>query len=125
MNARPNQPMERTPPCCALRRHSAARYVQEMRPSVVAKFYGLWLITCLLGLLAGNFYTGHGEWGISIHLVLIATGLPLSLLSLQVVPNGTLFSSGVAGILGLLQWWAIAEASRREADCRQRKIGPP
>ncbi len=91
-----------------------------MRPSLVAKLYGLWAIACLVGLLIGNLHTGHGEWGISIHLILIATGLPLSLLSLQVVPNGTLLSSGVAGILGLLQWWAIAEVSRREADRRKR-----
>ena len=25
----PNQPLEWTPPCCALRRHSAARYVSK------------------------------------------------------------------------------------------------
>ena len=90
-----------------------------MRPSLVAKSYGLWMISCLVGLLAGNLYTGTGEWGISIHLILIATGLPLSLLSLQVVPNGTLLSSGVAGVLGLLQWWAIAELSKRESDGRK------
>ncbi|MCL2020640.1 MAG: hypothetical protein FWG81_00670 [Betaproteobacteria bacterium] len=57
-------------------------------------------------------FFGHGEYDVSVHLILIFTGLPLALLSLQ-VPNGTVPGVAVAGAIGTIQWCAVAELNRR------------
>jgi hypothetical protein len=41
------------------------------------------------------------------------TGAPISLLSLQVIPNGSLFATIAAGALGWIQWCLIAEVLSR------------
>lgn len=78
----------------------------------VAKWYGAWAFLLLTIAVLGNSFSGHGEYGISTHLWLTVTGLPLSLLS-WLVPNGTVFGVLVAGLIGTAQWTAVAEANCR------------
>ena len=95
--------------------------MQVVRPALVAKCYGLWVALCLAGQAVGELTTGNSEIGIAVHVYLIITGLPLSLGSLQVIPNGSLLASGVAGAIGLLQWWGVARLTEWEdgrKNCR-------
>jgi hypothetical protein len=75
----------------------------------VAKYYGGWVLLWVAIAFLGNTLAGHGEYGISAHLVLSFTGIPLALLSWLLLPNGTPLGTLVAGIIGLLQWCAVAE----------------
>ena len=75
----------------------------------VAKLYGGWSLLWLCCAGYGVLFTNHGEFGVSAHLWLIISGLPLSLLSLQIMPNGSVLAVLVAGLIGLLQWSVIAE----------------
>ncbi len=68
----------------------------------VAKWYGAWAFLSLTIAVLGNSFSGHGEYGISTHLWLTVTGLPLSLLS-WLAPNGTVFGALVAGLIGTAQ----------------------
>jgi len=78
----------------------------------VLALYGGWSLLWLAVAAWGNTFSGHGEFGISSHLILAFTGLPLGLLSLH-VPNGTILGVAVAGAIGTAQWCAVAELNRR------------
>lgn len=78
----------------------------------VLALYGGWSALWLVVAAFGNTFSGHGEYGISAHLVLAFTGLPLGLLSLH-APNGTALGVAVAGVIGTVQWCAVAELNRR------------
>jgi hypothetical protein len=54
----------------------------------VITFYGLWLFFWLCIVIYSNFFTPYGEAGISAHIWLTITGLPLSLLS-WLTPHGS------------------------------------
>ena len=91
----------------------------------VAKWYGVWALTLLTIAVLGNSFSGHGEYGVSTHLWLTITGLPLSLLSWY-VQNGTVLGVLVAGLIGTAQWTAVAEANARwEAWCQRREVKNP
>lgn len=79
----------------------------------VVVVYGAWV--CLwLGISGyGVLFTGHGEYGIGSHLWLTISGVPASLLSWLVSPDGTITGTLVAGILGLVQWATVAEVAGR------------
>ena len=62
--------------------------------------------------MLGNSFSGHGEYGISTHLLLTITGLPLSLLSWH-LPNGSALGVLAAGLIGTIQWSVVAEANAR------------
>ena len=79
----------------------------------VAKLYGAWALALLAIAVLGNAFSGHGEYGISTHLLLTITGLPLSLLSWYIVPNGTVLCVLAAGLIGTAQWATVAEANAR------------
>jgi hypothetical protein len=85
-----------------------------------AKWYGAWTLALLAIATLGDSFSGRGEYGISIHLWLTVTGLPISLLSWY-VPNGTAFGVLVAGLLGTAQWTAVAEVNARWKAWRQRR----
>lgn len=68
-------------------------------------------------------FSGHGEYGITTHLLLTATGLPLSLLSWHILPNGSILCVVVAGVIGTVQWCSVAEANARWEHCRRSR--PP
>ena len=73
----------------------------------------------------GNSFSGHGEYGVSTHLWLTITGLPLSLLSWY-VQNGTVLGVLVAALIGIAQWTAVAEVNARwEAWRQSRKVKKP
>lgn len=74
--------------------------------------YGGWAAALLTIAVLGNAFSGHGEYGISTHLWLTLTGLPLSLLSWY-VPHGSVAGVLVAGLVGTVQWAAVAEANAR------------
>lgn len=78
----------------------------------VLVLYGGWSLLWLVVAACGNTFSGHGEFGISSHLILTFTGLPLGLLSLH-APNGTVIGVAVAGVIGTVQWCAVAELNRR------------
>lgn len=97
--------------------HSAAKKV--------AKWYGAWALLLVVIAALGNSFSGHGEYGVSTHLWLTITGLPLSLLSWY-VQNGTVLGVLVAALIGIAQWTAVAEANARwEAWCHRRKVKKP
>jgi len=86
-----------------------------MRPisSSVAKYYGGWSILWVCVAYFGNTFSGHGEYGITAHLVLSFTGLPFALLSWEIHPNGSVLATCAAGFIGLVQWFAVAELYAR------------
>ena len=86
----------------------------------IAKWYGAWALAVLMVAALGNSFSGHGEYGISAHLWLTITGLPLSLLSWH-LPNGTVLGVLVAGLIGTAQWIAVAEANARWDAWRQTR----
>ena len=86
----------------------------------VAKWYGAWALAVLTIAVLGNSFSGHGEYGISAHLWLTITGLPLSLLSWH-LPNGTILGVLGAGLIGTAQWTAVAEANARWEAWRQTR----
>lgn len=85
----------------------------------VFAFYGAWSLLLLAITLVGSTFSGHGEYGITAHFLLVATGLPLSLLSLHVLPNGGTLAVLVAGLIGTAQWMVVAEANFRWERWRQ------
>jgi high-affinity Fe2+/Pb2+ permease len=85
----------------------------------VAKGYGAWAFALLTIAVLGNSFSGHGEYGISTHFWLILTGLPLSLLSLYILPNGSVLCVLAAGLIGTVQWAVVAEANARWEQWRR------
>ena len=81
----------------------------------VALVYGVWVLLCLV-LSAVGF--GDSKAG---HLFLAVSGLPLALLSLHVIPNGSVFATFIAGLIGWLQWCLVAEANARWEAWRKSK----
>lgn len=81
----------------------------------VAIYYGVWVLFCMLWAL-----TGFGD-SKAAHLYLALTGLPLALLSLHIIPNGTLIATFAAGLIGLLQWCLVAEANAKWGELRKSK----
>jgi len=79
----------------------------------VLALYGCWSLLWVAVAAYGYLFTSHGEFGISAHLILAFTGLPLALLSFHIVPNGTVLCVAIAGLIGTLQWVAVAEINRR------------
>lgn len=86
----------------------------------VAKWYGAWALALLAIAVLGDSFSGHGEYGVSTHLWLTITGLPLSLLSWY-AQNGTVQGVLVAALIGTAQWTAVAEANARWETWRQRR----
>jgi hypothetical protein len=91
---------------------------------IVATIYGIWVCFWLAIAIYGALFTTHGEFGVSAHLWLILTGLPISLLSLE-VPNGSVLGVLVAGIFGLLQWCVAAEVGSNWFTQRKSKNVKP
>ena len=82
----------------------------------VAIDYGLWVLICVT-----LTYAGYGDAKAG-HLYLIFTGAPISLLSLRINPNGSLFATIAAGTLGWMQWCLIAEAFSRWDAWKDRDL---
>ena len=78
------------------------------RTKIVSIAYGTWAIVFFLIDILGKMFTGHGEFGISAHLWLTLTGMPLSFVS-WALPHGSDFGVAVAGLAGIIQWSAISE----------------
>jgi hypothetical protein len=72
-----------------------------------ARFYAVWILIALtLAAIGwGDQKAGHG--------LLILTGFPLSLLSMQVLPHGSVFATLCAGLLGWSQWCVVIELDAR------------
>ena len=81
----------------------------------VAIYYGVWVLFCVLWAI-----TGYGDSKVA-HLYLALTGLPLALLSLHIIPNGSPVATLAAGLIGLLQWCLVAEANARWEKWRKSK----
>ena len=81
----------------------------------VAFFYGIWVLLCVFLSAIGY---GDSKAG---HIYLAFTGLPLALLSLHIIPNGSVFATFVAGVIGWLQWCLVAEANSRWDAWRKSK----
>ena len=73
----------------------------------VAVFYGAWVLICIVLSVIGY---GDSKAG---HIYLAFTGMPLALLSLKIVPNGSVIATVAAGLIGWLQWCLIVEACSR------------
>ena len=84
------------------------------RPTLfVGIAYAAWvLVAVLLKAL------GLGDWNAYAHLALVVTGPPAAIFSLY-LPHGTLPSTVAAGVLGWVQWVAVAELIAR-ASLRRR-----
>jgi hypothetical protein len=81
----------------------------------VALVYGAWVLLCVF-LSAIGF--GDSKAG---HLLLAFSGLPLALLSLNVIPNGSVLATFVAGLIGWVQWCFVVEANARWKAWRKSK----
>lgn len=79
----------------------------------VITIYAIWVLVWLLVAGYGALFADHGEFGVSSHLWLTISGLPMSLVSWFITPHGTFVGSFTAGILVLIQWGAIAEANAK------------
>lgn len=86
----------------------------------VALIYGAWGLLGICLALFGTVSRSHAEYAISAQLWLLLTGLPLSLVSLAIHPNGTLLGVVVAALAGWIQWSAVA-AANAWWDNRQEK----
>lgn len=94
----------------------------------VLKLYGAWSLLLLAATVLGSAFSGHGEYGITAHILLTITGLPLSLLSLHILPNGGALAVLAAGLIGTAQWVMVAEANARWEHWRKShplKRSPP
>ncbi len=87
----------------------------------VIKIYGAWVLVWLALSEYGLLFAEHGEFGVSAHLWLTITGLPLSLLSWLITPHGLFIGAVVAGVIGLAQWSIVAEAIARWDVWRKSK----
>lgn len=102
-------------------KHKVKRQVRAITKKVTL-IYGSWVLcwTCLA--VYGSLFTSHGEYGVISHIWLLISGLPLSLLLLEMMPNGSIPGVIVAGIAGCLQWCIITEfGARRSKDEGHRK----
>jgi hypothetical protein len=68
-----------------------------------AAAYGAWVALCVLSTLLAVV-----DAGVNAHLALVLTAPPASLLSL-ILPNGSQPAVLATGVLGLAQWFAVAE----------------
>jgi hypothetical protein len=84
---------------------------------IVAIGYGLWVV---LAILSTVLHIGDG--GVAAHLALVFTGPPAAILSLY-LPNGTLLGVIAAGVLGWVQWTAIAQFASRSLSRRRTNDG--
>ena len=66
---------------------------------------GSYLIWTLIWMFVA--YGGDGHASEDAHLYLIVTGAPLAILSLA-LPNGSVLAIAAAGLLGTVQWIAVA-----------------
>lgn len=87
----------------------------------VATLYGGWALLWLSVAFFGNALAGHGEYGITAHLTLSFTGIPLAPLSWHIHPNGSVLGTLAAGAIGVLQWCAVAELNARYNIWRSSK----
>lgn len=78
------------------------------RTKIVGIAYGAWTIAFFLIAVYGALFSDHGEYGLSAHLWLTLTGMPLSFIS-WAVPHGSVFGVTVAGVAGIIQRGAISE----------------
>ena len=78
------------------------------RTKIVAIVYTAWALAFFLIAVYGALFSGHGEYGVSAHLWLTLTGMPLSFIS-WAVPHGSILGVAVAGVAGIIQWGAISE----------------
>lgn len=78
----------------------------------VLKVYGAWVLLWVAIAFFGGTLSGHGEFGISAQLILSFTSFPFGFLSFH-APNGTVVGTAVAGVIGLVQWAAVAEINGR------------
>ena len=74
----------------------------------VGIIYGAWVTVFLTIATYGLVFTEHGEYGISAHLWLLLTGMPLSFVSL-LFSDASFLSIAIAGVAGIIQWCVIAE----------------
>ncbi len=79
----------------------------------IAIIYGIWVLAWLGIALYGELFLPHVELQIAAHFYLTLSGLPAGLLSLNVMPNGTLLAGAIAGILGWAQWVVVAMLFKR------------
>lgn len=70
--------------------------------------YGVWAAAFFLIAVYGALFSGHGEYGVSAHLWLTLTGMPLSFVSWGLA-HGSVLGVAVAGAAGIIQWSAISE----------------
>ncbi len=73
----------------------------------VITIYGFW--ASIWVLLAATGY-GDPESG---QIMLLVSGFPFALLSLDIMPNGSVLATFAAGALGCIQWGVLAEANVR------------
>jgi hypothetical protein len=71
----------------------------------VAIIYGVWALSCVIFSAIG---LGDGKAG---HLYLLFTGVPFALFSLEIIPNGSMFATFIAGLLGWLQCGSRSECT--------------
>ena len=91
------------------------------RTAKVAALYGAWVLSWICIASYGALFNHHGEFGVSAHLWLTLTGLPLSFISWALRPHGTVPGGIVAGVAGLIQWGAIAEVCARWDDRKKSR----
>lgn len=88
-----------------------------------ASYYGAWAALWIAVAFFGDTFADHGEYGECAHIVLLMTGPPFALLSLHIIPNGSVLATLAAGMIGLAQWSVVAEANARWEAWRKSRNG--
>ena len=81
----------------------------------VAIFYGAWVLACVLMSASGY---GDGKAG---YFYVIFTGIPFSILTLEIDTYGSVLRTLAAGAIGWFQWCLLTELSYRWDAWRESK----
>lgn len=89
-------------------RPRAGQLTMQINAKALLYLYISWFLVMLGIALYGALFTSHGEYGVSAHLWLTLTCMPLSFGS-WLLPHGSIIGVFVAGVLGVIEWLIVTK----------------